>query len=663
MTRRASWIAAALVGAFSPSVALAAPFGIVIQPPPAGEPATATSIADGLGDPVLDDLLGKLKAGGLLDTSEATLDEFQERLQEGQDRYVQGDALGSAVLLYGLTQDPRFETFTELEDGSSAYYHLGVALRAHGAEKTARAAFANVLARGPDDPYFTPSLRRTVDLALDAKDPVRGMRQLEAALGSHTPRGDDVSEVEYLRGRALQAQGKRDEAVEAYGKVGKRSRFHTAALYLRGLMAAEEGKFDKAEDAFCEVVGGPSGKMSAYYVDHRYFRVRDLAHLGMGRVAHERRRHADAFYHYFQVPQDSDHLPEALFESAWTMAEEGEYAVARGLIAELHERFPDAPQTVESQVLAATLKLYDCDFREAEADFTKFIDEMAPVADHLDEIVADPDKTRALHAELEELESGDISARADSPAHRVLLSMLDADPQYSRLAHESVVLRKEASFAGAIQTELSVLNDKLQQRDTSAARDEGGDPLTALDEIDRLERGVAGLERQIRQAEAAGADPATLQPERDKVDELRRRLRGLRGQTGQLLADAPPIGTAQTGDLSAALTADEARIERLRLRAVRTANQLDDQAAIVAAARLRVLARHVDDLMGEARMGRIDAVLGAKKKLEIEVRDMAAGKFPPELFGKLEIEGVIGDDEEFWPYEGEYWPDEYEGYR
>jgi hypothetical protein len=24
---------------------------------------------------------------------------------------------------------------------------------------------------------------------------------------------------------------------------------------------------------------------------------------------------------------------------------------------------------------------------------------------------------------------------------------------------------------------------------------------------------------------------------------------------------------------------------------------------------------------------------------------------------------LIGDDEEFWPFEGEYWADEYEGYR
>jgi tetratricopeptide (TPR) repeat protein len=659
---------ALLAGALAlcPGPVFAAPWAVTLAPTSA--PSPTRDATAGLADPVLDDLLAKLAAGGMLDASEATLEQFRERLQDGQDRYVRGDALGSAIGLYGLTQDPRFATFTELEDGSSAYYHLGVALRAYGAEQTARAAFSEVLGRGPDDPYFTPALRRTVDLALDAKDPVRGLEELQRSLvapdgTTHAPRGDDTSEVDYLRGRAAQASGHRDEAIEAYGRVGPRSRFHTAAVYLRGLMWAEAGGFDEAEDAFCEVVGGPTQKMSAYYVDHRYFRVRDLAHLGLGRVAHERRRHADAFYHYFQIPQDSDHLPEALFESAWTMAEEGEYAVARSLLAELRERFPDAPQTVEAQVLAATLKLYDCDFREAEADFTKFIDEMAPVADHLDEIVADPDRVRALHAELEELRAGDLGRRADSPAHRVLLSMLDADPQYARLAHGSHVLRREASFAGAIQTELSVMTARLGDRDTAAARDAAGDPLRALDDIDALQRGVAGLERQIRQAEAAGADPADLAGDIDKAAELRGRLRKLRGQAGDLLLDAPPIGSAQTKDLTAALDADQARIERLRLRAVKAANRLDDQAALVAAARLRVLSRHVDDLMGEARMGRIDAVLGAKKKLEIEVRDMAAGKFPPELFGKLEIEGVVGDDEEFWPYEGEYWPDEYEGYR
>jgi tetratricopeptide (TPR) repeat protein len=657
--------ALALAITLAPDRAIASPWAIAAPPvSPAAEEPT-------LDDPLLEDLLGKMQSAGLLDTSETTLEAFEARLQDGQNRYVGGDALGSAVLLYELTQDPRWASFVELEQGSSALYHLGVALRTYGAENTARAALAQVLRRGPDDPYFTPALRRHVDIALDTKDPVRGLADLQASLTVDgrpiEPRGDDLDELDYLRARALHESGDLDAALSAYAEVGARSRFRTAALYMQGLIHADRGDFRRAEGAFCSVVGGPSQSMSVYYVDHRYFRVRDLAQLGLGRVAHEERRHGHAFYHYFQIPEDSEHLPQALFEAAWTMAEEGEYSVARGLVAELSERFPDAPQTIEARVLTATLELYDCDFRTAEKDFTRFIDDVAPVSDHLAEIVEDPDRVRALHEELAELReggsAGDLGRRADSAAHRLLLSMLDADPKYARLSHRADVLRREAAFAGALQIELEVVLAKLEGRDTAAARDAAGDPLSALAKTEDLERGVTGLERQIRQAEAAGADPAVLAPERDEVARLRKGLRGLQARAGELLTNSPPIGSARTGKLADAIEADRVRIERLRLSALANAESVDGAAVIVAADRLRKLQRRLDDLMGEARMGRIDAVLGAKKKLEIEVRDMAAGRFPPELFGKLEIEGVVGEDEEFWPYEGEYWADEYEGYR
>lgn len=654
-------LALALSLGLAPSIAGATPWAV--SPPVPAAPGAEPSLED----PVLQDLLGKMRAGGLQGETAATLEDFEARLQHGQDRYVQGDALGSAVLLYELTQDPRWASFVELEAGSSAYYHLGVALRTYGAEDTARAALGQVLRRGPDDPFFTPALRRHVDLALDAKDPVRGLHDLEQSLTVDgrriEPRADDTDEVQYLQARALHERGELDAALSAYGEVGPRSRFHTAALYMQGLIHADRGEFRRAEGSFCRVVGGPNQAMSVYYVDHRYFRVRDLAQLGLGRVAHEERRHGHAFYHYFQVPEDSEHLPAALFEAAWTMAEEGEYSVARGLVAELSERYPDAPQTIEARVLSATLELYDCDFRKAEKDFTRFIDDVAPVADDLDEIIGDPDRVRALHEEITELRAGDLQARADSPAHRILLALLDEDPKYSRLSHRARVLRREAAFAGALQTELSVVLAKVQGRDTAAARSEAGDPLATLSQTDDLERGVAGLERQLRQAEAAGADPAALEPERAKIRELRQGIRGLRARAGELLVDSPPVGSARTAALADAIEADRSRIERLRLRSLANAERIDDAAAGVAASRLRSLRRRIDDLMGEARMGRIDAVLGAKKKLEIEVRDMAAGRFPPELFGKLEIEGVVGEDEEFWPYEGEYWADEYEGYR
>jgi hypothetical protein len=71
----------------------------------------------------------------------------------------------------------------------------------------------------------------------------------------------------------------------------------------------------------------------------------------------------------------------------------------------------------------------------------------------------------------------------------------------------------------------------------------------------------------------------------------------------------------------------------------------------------------LEDQLRRARLGKIDAVVGQKRKLEKQIEDLAAGRFPPEMFGKLHIEGLIRDDEEYWPPEPEIWLDEYEGYK
>jgi hypothetical protein len=64
--------------------------------------------------------------------------------------------------------------------------------------------------------------------------------------------------------------------------------------------------------------------------------------------------------------------------------------------------------------------------------------------------------------------------------------------------------------------------------------------------------------------------------------------------------------------------------------------------------------------VGRARIGRIDAVMGSKRRIERQIESLAAGRFPPELRDPLRVQGLLADDEEYWPYEGEDWPDEYE---
>jgi len=79
-------------------------------------------------------------------------------------------------------------------------------------------------------------------------------------------------------------------------------------------------------------------------------------------------------------------------------------------------------------------------------------------------------------------------------------------------------------------------------------------------------------------------------------------------------------------------------------------------ALVEADARLRAILR-------QTRLVHIDAVVGKKKKLEIEIGRLMEGKLTAESFRRMSVEGVIGDDEIYWPYEGEMWADEYENYR
>jgi hypothetical protein len=88
--------------------------------------------------------------------------------------------------------------------------------------------------------------------------------------------------------------------------------------------------------------------------------------------------------------------------------------------------------------------------------------------------------------------------------------------------------------------------------------------------------------------------------------------------------------------------------------------QAGDRLAQQAVDRLYTETRRVLD---KAKLGKVDAIIGQKRKLDIEVQDLAAGRFPEELIGKLWNASMIADDEEYWPWQGEYWADEYEGWR
>jgi hypothetical protein len=106
--------------------------------------------------------------------------------------------------------------------------------------------------------------------------------------------------------------------------------------------------------------------------------------------------------------------------------------------------------------------------------------------------------------------------------------------------------------------------------------------------------------------------------------------------------------------------ADARRLDKASHTLLENLEQASDKLAQQAIDKLYADTRRVLD---KAKLGKVDAIIGQKRKLDIEVQDLAAGRFPEELIGKMWNASMIGDDEEFWPWQGEYWADEYEGWR
>jgi hypothetical protein len=128
--------------------------------------------------------------------------------------------------------------------------------------------------------------------------------------------------------------------------------------------------------------------------------------------------------------------------------------------------------------------------------------------------------------------------------------------------------------------------------------------------------------------------------------------------------DAQPLSNAeQARGLSNLVAADGARAAELGSRTAKLRARLEHAGSELVREALIELRGRIDHTLRSARLGKIDSVVGQKRKLEREIEDLANGRFPPELFGKLHMEGLIKDDEVYWPPERELWLDEYDNFK
>jgi len=580
------------------------------------------------------------------------LGSIEEKISLGR----RDEAIGDLVY---IVESPRFDPFKNSDEGRAAIYWLGDALGRGGAYQPARGYLTQLLTASASDIWYRRAVHSLVDLALESDEPQLMLNDLKD-VGPGAP--DEVSgDVAYLKGRVAELANRPDDALLAYAKVSEKCRFWAQATYLSGVIAVERKDYKQGEALFCKVADPKqTPKKAPLFGGTDFFQVRDLARLGLGRVAHEQYRFDDARYYYYLVPHDSDNLPEALYETATTRYEAKDYDGARDSIDELKRLKVEHGYQDEAYILDAYIDLASCRFPQADAKLNAFLKRYDPVRDAARQLSTDDVAMQKL-VDAVRASSDPASAGLGVPEEtaRSLGALVRVDAAYGRAARRLAELDHQQSGLRRAMGDLDNANERLAS--PKSIRPQSSEALgqTDLDKVERIEGQIAELKRLLREAEHAsnGTQSADLGALKAELEALQIRARTARAG---LPSKLPAVG--QKGeDLAGLLAADRERASALysdaqKLRVAALAQEL-----ALAKDTLVRLDRRLSRLLRRARLGRIETVLGKKRALEIEVEALSQGLLPQTIIDSLDAARYLSDDEEYWPFEGEDWSDEYVG--
>jgi tetratricopeptide (TPR) repeat protein len=565
-----------------------------------------------------------------------------------------------------VVEHPQFELFADSDEGRAAVYRLGDALASAGIFEPSRSYLRRLIEAkgawdsGPPgrsaDVWARRAVRRLVDVGLETEEYAAAARDLKSV--PSTAPEEVRGEVAYVTGRADEAAGNPDGALAAYGAITQRCRFWAQATYLSGLLQVEKGNLKDGENLLCKVADPKrSASTTPLFADEKFFAVRDLARLGLGRIAHEQFRNDDARYYYYLVPRDSSRLAEALYEAATTRYEKKDYEGARQLLDELtalgvRHRYED-----EAWVLGAWIDLARCRFADADKAIIEFLARYEPVRDAARRIAQSDASTQRL---LAAVHTGTDAAGAEiggvrPEVVRTVAALLRVDPSYDHALHQRAVLEREVSglvyAAGAIGD---------MQR--AIATNGGLRPATEVVTADVQEKAravrdaIGGAERQIADLEADRAPAGQIASLRQELA----RLEARRTHGAAVVSTSPPSGSVGA-DLPELLRSDASKSADLQSRIATQRDGLARTETALATDALRRLDLRLSRLLRRAHLGRIESILGRKRALEVEVEAIRLGYLPQDAVDSLNAARYLEDNEEYWPFEGDDWPDEYVG--
>ena len=594
--------------------------------------------------------------------SQLSTEKLRTLIQSAEAQLGSGRRDEAIAILAGVVESPRFAPLQTLDEGRAAVFTLGDALGRAGAYPMARTYLLRLIQKSPIDSWYRRAVSSLVDFGLAGGEPEQILSDLSGlAAGPEEPWAGDVA---YLHGVLWERLGKSAEALQAYAQVHARSRFWAQANYRAGLIAVDQRQFAQGEQLFCKVADPKqTPKLAPLFGGNAFFQVRDLSRLALGRVAHEQYRFDDARYYYHLVPGDSERLPEALYESATSRYEAKDYAGAHRLINELRALERPHPYADEVWILDAYIDLGECQFPRADAKLSEFLKRYEPVLEAARRLESDPGALQALIDGGQATDArGAMGAGLPAEVTELLVGSIRVDPTYGRVTRQLAEIDRELSGLDSASTELADLGTRLQDPDAVKPRPAAPIANTSADRLRALGQQTAALRRLLREASVGqGAAAPELQLVKQDLIQIEAEAAQLTAAGQAAPPNAAAGGTSADRSLDQLLRDDALEARGLADGARALRGQLLEQRNQLAQQALARLERRLTRLVRRAHAGRIETVLGRKQALELEVEALSQGYLPPGAVDSLEAARYLGDDEEYWPFDGEDWDDEYIG--
>ena len=238
---------------------------------------------------------------------------------------------------------------------------------------------------------------------------------------------------------------------------------------------------------------------------------------------------------------------------------------------------------------------------------------------------------------------------------RAIAALVRLDPAYSAVVRRLAVLDHEAS---GLRQALGQLGDMQKAIATNGGvRPAEATKVDPNQQLTDAKAALDGVKRQIAEVRASGGKPDQIAPLEQSAHELDQRISQGASASAPAAAATSPTGT----DLTQLLADDASLATSLLPRIDAARKQLTDAETELAKDALHRVDLRLSRLLRRARLGRIESVLGRKRALEVEIEAINDGILPQGAFDSLDVARYLQDNEEYWPFEGDDWPDEFVG--